>query len=160
MNNNNLGFLLGAFIIILVATVLIDSIADTVSELDDTVTLANNESITWPGNDTAFDLANDDIVTNSEIVYNQSHKLTRGTHYTMGSGTITFTNDSAEGEDPAYDFTAGSPTLNITYTHEGDLYLDDTSSRTLIDLVIIFFALGILAVGYLIVKRGYDDMGF
>ena len=144
--------LIGIFIIILVGVVLIDSIANSISEFDDTFTLPNNESITWGGNNTAITLANDDIVANTETVYNHTTKLTRTTDYIMTSGSIRFINAS----DPAvaYDTTA----LNITYAHEGDNFLSNTTSRTLINLVILFFALSILAVGYHLVIRSYKDI--
>lgn len=144
--------MIGGFIIILIGVVLIGSIANSISELDDTIALTDNETLTWAGNNTAITLANDDIVSNSEVVYNNTHALTRTTDYTMTSSTITFINAS----DPAVAYDTDA--LNITYTHEGDNYLADSTSRSLINLVILFFALAILSVGYLMVKKGYDDM--
>jgi len=155
VENNNLGMLIGAFIIILVGVVLIGAIADSVSEMDDTIRLANNESLTWAGNDTAIALANADYILGSEIVYNSSYgTLTSGTDYFMTRGgdssTITYTNVTAD----TYD----TDKLNITYTHEGDNYLDDSTSRNLLGLVILFFALAILAVGYNIVIKAYNNL--
>ena len=152
MENNNLGMLLGAFILIVVGVVLVDSIADSVAELDDTITLDDNESLTWVANNTPIVLANDDIVSGSQIVYNQSNQLTSGSDYTMSRSTITFLNTS--------DTVFATDLLNITYTHEGVNYLNDSTSRTLINLVVLFFVLAILGVGYLIAIKSFDNMNF
>jgi len=149
-----MGLLLGAFIIILVGVVLLNSVADSVSELDDIVTPTANETITFVTNNTLIALVNNDAVIGSEIVYNQTNKLTVNTHYTMTQEGITFVNQTNTMCYPE------NNEFNITYSNEGDNYVSDGTSRSLIGLVVLFFALTILSVGYVIVKKAYDNMGF
>jgi hypothetical protein len=150
MELGKVSLILMAFIGILIGTVLIDSIADSISELDDTIVTPNNESITWSGNNTPFTLAHDDIVAGSDVVWNHTTQMVRNTHYTISKTAITFTNTSRYLWDTA--------ALNITYTYEGANYVDNTTSRTLMNVIPIFFVLAILLIGYVMVTKSYSGI--
>ena len=143
------------FVVILIGVVFLGQIEDNVAATEVIESLTNNETITYPGNNTVYTLANDDIVSGSEIVYNVTTKLVRNTHYTITRSTITFTNISDPGDiyDVSIDF-------NITYDHEGDLYVSNTTSRNLLKLIGIFFVLVIIAFAIKAIRDSSDDFNF
>lgn len=53
-------------------------------------------------------------------------------------------------------FDAGN--YNITYTYEDDLYVANTTARTLVALTNLFYALAILGIGVVMVMKGFKDM--
>ena len=55
-----------------------------------------------------------------------------------------------------YNFTDG--TYNVSYTHEGVNFVANKTARTLINLIIIFFALAILAIGFMIMRDSFPDL--
>lgn len=158
MKENNLGLILGAFIVILVGVVLIQSIADSVSELDDTIPLTTNQSFTWQGNNTEVAFDDDDVITSTVVAYCNVSTLTLNENYTVSDAGISIINLTAGTGGVGH--TIQLCNFNMTYTHEGDNYVEDTTSRTMIGLVTLFFALAILIVGYVIVKKSYENMGF
>ena len=55
-----------------------------------------------------------------------------------------------------YNFTAGD--YNVSYTHEGVNFVASKVSRTLVNLVIIFFALAVLAIAFLVTKNAFPEL--
>lgn len=53
-------------------------------------------------------------------------------------------------------FSAGDN--NITYVREGDLFVANSTARTLLKLIPIFFVLGILAIAVMMFRRSFPDM--
>ena len=49
-------------------------------------------------------------------------------------------------------------TYNISYNYEGDEYITNITAQTLIILIKLFFAIAIIIVGYLYVKRNFEDL--
>ena len=142
------------FVVIILGITFLNTIEDSVSETDDIISLTNNESLTWAGNNTAITLANDDVVIGSEIVYNHTTKLTKDTDYTLTKTAITFTNQSAI--DPSWDTAA----LNMSYDHEGVNYVSDTTSRTFLKLIGLFFVLVIIAFVIKTMMESTDNFNF
>ena len=103
-----LAILVAAVVLGLGGTIL-NSIQD--SQTDAVSTIPNNQSLTWAGNDTAIPLNEGRAIVGTEKVWNESTLLTRGTHYDMDSGAITFTNDT----DPGIDLSTDA--LNTTYNY-------------------------------------------
>ncbi len=156
--------MIGAFIVILVGVVLINSIADSVSELDDIIPLLNNQSFAWAGNNTLVKYNDADAIPSTVQAYHNGTKMGLNTNYSTDQYGIYILNQTAAASVGVFDSAdiqgEGTPIYNMTYTHEGDNYLNDSTSRTLMNLIIIFFALAILSVGYVIVMKAYDDMNF
>ena len=55
-----------------------------------------------------------------------------------------------------YNFSGG--TYNVSYTHEGVNFVASKVARTLINLIIIFFALAVLAIGFMIARDSFPDL--
>ena len=89
-----------------------------------------------------------------------------GLNYTVTASAITFLNGSGTTIWNATEGQNNIPNqlvtdkLNASYNHEGDNYMADSTSRGFIGLSVLFFALAILGVGYLIVKKSYDNLNF
>ena len=109
--------ILGAIILGLGATIL-DKIKTT--QTDTSTTLANNESLTWAGNNTLITFAQSPITVGSQLVYNNG-TLIAASNYTISTGGISFQNDTTlyNGSDGVQDTTSLIVTdkLNITYSY-------------------------------------------
>ena len=153
MADNFLGRFITIFITVIVGVVLLVSIANIVWETTNTFDSDNDEQSieglkTDTGNMTEggqITLDNNFIITiTSSTLDNGTNNatLTDGTDYTIvkSTGVVTFS-DTAVFEDNL----EGGNVTDWTYTH-GDNFVQDSVSRTLLNLIIIFFALGILFV--------------
>ncbi len=143
------------FVVVIIGVVFLGQIEDNVAATEVTIPLANNESLTWAGNNTAITLANDDLVAGSDILYNSTTILTRNTDYTITRSTITFTNKSS-----TLVWNTNTKGLNLTYTHEGDLFVSNTTARTLLGIIGIFFVLTIFAFGIKTLRESSGDFNF
>ncbi len=151
---DNLKLMLGGFIAILVGVVLLGPIADSIAALDVTVPLLNNQSFAWPENNTRVAFDDNDVITSTVVAYANNTKMGLTTNYSVDGIGITILNRSAgTGEWDLFVY-------NVSYTHEGNEYVADKNSKTLLNITIIFFAIGIMAVGVLIVIKAFDKMDF
>ena len=111
---------------------------------DETDITVSGESFNISGHaDTYMGLANSDITTNSESVYNASYTAVRDTDYTMNYAGGRIQPLSTGG----LEFT-GSGVYNINYGHSGvtPLVNMSTSATTLVDLIPLFLVLALLMV--------------
>lgn len=134
---DNLGIIITTFVVILIGVVFAGVIGNSTAGTN-TLNVNNNETFTWVNN-TAYTLAQDQIVSGTEVVTNSSTVvLTRDTHYTMDypKGTITITNIT--------NTAILSRPLNVSYTFRPNEYVNDAHSRPLISLVNIFWAIAVL----------------
>lgn len=51
-----------------------------------------------------------------------------------------------------------SGVYNITYTHDGASFVANTTARTLLNLIPLFFALAILFIGFMMVRKSFPEM--
>lgn len=148
MAMNNVGKLLGAFIVILIGTVLIEALANDVHE-NTNLAAQPNESVTMASR--AGTLANDDV-TGITMLRNSSHAdylwlaSTIGFNYTTGGAIVA---NASLPSTPVY----------VGYNYEDDLYVVDATSRTLLNLVLIFFAIAIMAIGVGMAISSFRSMG-
>jgi len=147
-----MNILLIGFITILLAVILIGVIADSISSAT-TLSVITNESLSF--RDTVTDtLAQDDI---SSVTYfgNVSTDLTSSIDTLVNwtrAGVITIDNVTiVEGN------TTGSPdgAYNISYLYEDDEYVAHSSSRTLLPLVRLFFAIVVLFIAITLFNKMY-----
>ena len=80
------------------------------TQTDQSTSLSANESVSWPGNNTAYSMLQSRFA-GSLLVWNQTNLLTSNTHYVTNSthSTIYFLNVS--------DTTSWADTFNITYNY-------------------------------------------
>lgn len=151
MNFKDLGVLLGAFIVIFVGVVLVNSVADTVYLANTISTVTGNETIVMTAG--TGEVANDDVTaltyfgnaTDNTNNGNNVFVIGESVNVTKATGVIVV-NQSAGGN------------YNVTYEYEGTEYLANSQARTLIGLVTLFFVLAIVLVGYNLVSRSYSNL--
>jgi len=139
------------FAYLLIGVILIGVIANMVEENTEVKTMPNDYIDISTARDTHNDFDNTTAIslTNDEIhtftgMYNETSgtALTVNTDYLVDydAGTFILENTSAtRGLDTNF--------TNSTYTYEMDNYVEDGTSRTIITLIVIFFAIGVLAIG-------------
>ena len=147
-DNNALSIFLGAFIVILIGVVLLNSIANSITAAT-TISSQTNESITIgaTGNGTT----GQDDVTGISYFGNASCNTVNPLCFVIDA-SVNWTSTGFIQTNTTGDL------YNISYTYEGEAYLTDSTSRTLITLVILFFALSIVAVGYFLVVKSYNNI--
>ena len=159
MNINQIGIIIGAFIVILIGVILLNSIADSISELDDVIGLSPNQTFTWPDNNTLTKFDNgEDVITSSVVVYCNYSKLTINQNYTVIPQGVYIINLSSTTNGMGADMQLC--VYNMSYNYEGVNYVSDSTARTLIGLCTLFFAVAILFVGYMVVMKSFKDFNF
>ena len=143
VNVNKVGIFISVFIVIILGIVLLDTTADQVWVASSGEYTATDEAMTL-NNVTAQSLTNDWVTAVSSIKAN-----TNGTHNTT-LNIDEYTTANLNDDDPATvllvnDSRNGNFSF-VTYNYQDDNYVRDGSSRTLISLVVIFFALAILGI--------------
>lgn len=134
--NSALGGILIVFIFLIVGAIFLGQVANMMFE-GKTLYTVTNESITIASG--TGTVANTDIQTVTSFT-NLSNAYTIGTdtNFTEGSGTIT-TN-------------APDGTFNISYVFYPDLYVKNDSSRSIMSIITVLFAIAVLlgGIGYVV----------
>jgi len=151
---NKVSVFVTAFIAIIIGVVLLSTISDSVYDATN-VRGATNETLTY--SDLLANISNTTSTSNDDITgvtyfANLTDDLTANIDTTVNwtrAGVITI-----DREANGY-----NNTFYIDYSWESDNYVSHGVSRTLINLLIIFFALAILATGlWAMYKMGIMDM--
>jgi hypothetical protein len=148
MVENRMIGIMSTFIILIVGVALLISLADTTTDVTEAKTVIN-ESVTLV-NATAVGLANNqlDSITSVINATNASESLTSGVNFTadLSAGTITLISAGEAG------------VWNVTYIHR---QVGNSTARTLITLVILFFVLGLLGMTLAALSPSFRElMGF
>jgi len=148
-DSKDLGKLVMGFIFIVLGAVLIASIADEIS-----------------ANTTIGDVVNETIAISSgtgSLAKSDIDSVSYFGNTTMNTGQTEFAVDLGVNWTTAGALTvAGNFTddnYNVSYLHYPDEYVKDSTSRTLLPLIIIFFALAVLAGGVMLALSGLRGMG-
>lgn len=141
-NKGMLAGIIMAFIGVIIGLALLSSSADTMSPLTDTYS-ATNDSFTGV-NDTAVEVIDADsysVVSFSEVRDSTGSTLTEGTGYNVSDNSII-----------VYE---GGGTYYADYTYRSVDYIEDSGSRSLSSLIVLFFALAVFLapLGYLAWKE-------
>lgn len=154
--NSKFSVLISAFIVAIVGLALIPAVADEVfsnqnafAVLNETVDVSSGMSQggEFDGT-TTFEFAQDFVRGVQTVNWNSSKTLVVGTDVipVLDVNPATFTIANTSTTRNLYQAGAGNTSLNTTtfnYTH-GDNFVRNAASRTLLGLVVLFFALGIL----------------
>ncbi len=131
-----------AFIGAIIALAFMTVIADA-TFFPTTIGTNTNETVTGLAVNVSLDLTGRDLVTATSVTQNDTSAivtgaiLSTGTSSTTGLRSVQLTlNDTASG--------FVGKTVNVTYTYKPDGYLNDLASRSVLLLVILFAALGVL----------------
>ena len=151
---NNVGIIIFTFMCLIVGIPLLMAISDQVSLVDKTYDV-ENESITL-SNSTAAELDNNWVTKINYLYVNQSgvySPLTENTNFIVtGKETDAGVSILLKPTQGIYN---GNTSL-VSYTYEDDNYIrGSVASQVIIKLVVIFFTLGILALGvFLVIRSG------
>jgi len=151
-----LKILISVFVALIIGFVLISTVADQTSTLDDTTYVAN-ETFTAI-NDTAVELVNDFITTIHEVrLVNGTVVATTGYNTNdlgVGArGKITMSGTITAQTAPTYTMYA-----NYTYANSALALSSGNTSRTLVNLNVLLFALGLLAVAIVVGMWALKEM--
>jgi len=148
---NKVGVFVSVFIAIIIGIVLLSTISDSVYDATNTQESVNETIVFSAGDINITNTAQDDLVSVTNF-HNVSDDLTAdidtGINWTK-AGVITI-DRATVGLNNSY---------NISYTFESDNYIAHSTSRILVKLVIIFFALALLATAiWAMNKMGIMDL--
>ena len=161
-STNTLNVIVGGFIALILGIILIGVVADSISTLDDIVNVLN-ESITMTSGVGTTSVTED--VTSLDFFGNATintglNEITIGTEANLSStGNLVVVQDlniTVGSND--FNNSVGDGTYNISYTHEGVNFVANKTARTLINLITIFFALAVLAIGFMIARDSFPDL--
>ena len=152
-NEQGLNVILLGFIVISVGTVLVGSIADNVELLDDLNTI-NNDTFTGTNN-TCVQVATGCLesiiyITNSTEGAAVNNNTLSSAYFSICESSTSSTNDDGIKVLLTADSVAkfSGKSLNATYEYSPDCtYMEGTTAKTLINLVVIFFAIAIVMIG-------------
>lgn len=136
------------FIGIIVGLSIFVESANTANSITSTQTISN-EAITMPLLNNNVSLANTNLTQLS--IANASGNVLPSTNYTVSlvRGVINYT-DNTSGTCPSLS------QCNASYNYTSSNYVSDSTSRTLVDAIILLFAIGLLAVSA-IAMMGFDE---
>lgn len=150
MAQKGLNLILTGFMFLIIGIVLLSSVADSVFDAT-TLSSSTNESVDIAGG--LGEAANDDIegvsyFGNATLNTNQAHiSFDVEVNWTT-NGSLTVAGGYFN--DTSYDF---------TYEYQGDNYVDESTSRSLITLVTLFFAIAVMLGGLVIAVEGFKNAG-
>ena len=149
-NNKTLMLIFSIFIAIIIGMALIIPIAQNTKSMTNSYTVTN-ETISGVNMGVAETLANDDLVSFTTL-WNTTGGAIPATNYTvvLSTGVLTVnTNDVlVNGSD-----------LKATYVHYDDNHVTNSAATTIVDLVILFFALGVALLVMGGAYKGLKDNG-
>lgn len=142
-----------AFIVIVIGVAFLSSTADTISPLKDTYAVTNTSFTASNSTAVVFDSTADHNVTAISQV-----RSTNGTVLTTNNYTASVSGRSITMKSSWTDNTGNkTETWYVDYSWQSNSFIDDGSSRSLVALIIIFFALGIF--GVILQVTGAFDFG-
>lgn len=166
-NGLNMGVIITIFIGVILGVTLINSLGDSVFSANNPL-LVTFENISVVGGrinsdgtiapNITFVIGNDDIISIDGVFWSNGTTMVEGTDYHLnstvgeGQGAVLFSIINTTTSS-----TSNAQSLNFThwnYTHAGDDYIQGSSiSRTFIGLILIFFALGIIGIALMGLRR-------
>lgn len=149
MADSNLKLIFGLFVALLLGIVLIQVIATSIAGTDDIHT-SDNESMTITSS--AGQVRFDELTT---VTF-----FGNGSNSTAQSDVVinTHVNWTEDGDITVGNDIFSDGVYNITYNYEGDLYVSNGTSRTLLGLVVLFFAVYLVVLASISVKNFIDKI--
>ena len=150
----NLGAIITIFVLGLVGVILIEPIADQVDEIT-TIQGTGNETVTFV-NATNTTLANDNVINSTVTIINSS-----GTTLSRGNFTVFPTAGRIQWIMDNNSRHLNFSIWNVSYDWEGDDFISDNTTQSIVDLVVIFFALavfGFVIFGAMKIFKEFTDL--
>ena len=162
IEQKKVGLLVGSFVLILIAIVILQSSADVVSDATDvkgftdkavTITSGSgNLGTTGVVGISKFGNATNNTALNAGIVLGANVNVTRnGTIQVAQNLNITPTNQ------PTSSIVFGNGAYLATFTYEGANYISDSSARSTTKLIPLFLALAIMSIAVAMAYNAFKD---
>ena len=125
-----------------------DSLGDSIYSATTISTVTENETVTFTSG--SGEVINNDVTVitffgnGTDSTHSTAFVVEESVNVTKATGVIAI-NQTATGN------------YNVTYECEGAEYVTNSTSRSLLPLVLIFFALAIVMIGYVIVVKGFKE---
>lgn len=147
MAKSELGIIVTVFISVIIGIVLLGAFADEESRIRSSYALTD-ENVTVATNGVAVLLTYDDVVPGSVTVTNSSGAATTNFTITYGTGSIVFPlNTSVSGTNGPY---------QVDYSWYDDNYVHNGTARTLVNIVVLLFALAIIGLASMAFMGAFD----
>lgn len=151
-----IGLILFTFIAVLVGVILFQAIAQNVGTMTDTVTLAN-ETETAAANGESFYLTDYRSLSVTSITNGTTGDTIPESHYTVSNNEVY--NSALAVKITVDDATYAEETWAINGVAQPLTYIPDSGGRAMAALIVIMFALAVVAVAmYPIYKGGLQDL--
>ena len=155
---NKVGMFVIAFITILIGIALFSTLADSIYLGTDATYTSTNESITLV-NGTDVSLANNWVTSVTTVLAPNTDATANVTLIEDSNYTVINLNNDGVAKIQLIDAEHDGNVSYVTYDYQDDNYIRSSQSRVLIKLIVIFFALAILAVGiWAMNKMGLMDI--
>ena len=158
MDNNlgKVGLLIGVAIMIIVGVIFLQTSAQAVGDVTNTVSVVNS-TYTAGANGETFYITDYKVLTDVVVRLEADGVIIDASEYTVtnnvvynGAESVTVTVDSAAHESADWDITATAQPLT---------YVKDAGSRAMANLIPIMFALALLTIAlYPVIKDGFGGM--
>lgn len=146
MDRTGVGFLIVAFVAVVIGLTLLLQAAGYVGIMTGTQTLSNYTAGTVPADGSTLELIGQNIVGTAIATNATDGVLIPSTNYTVTQGL------GADGQIAVIYTAVGSTfdgeSLNISYTYEPDGYVTSSAGRAIAGLIILFGAMGIAFVAF------------
>lgn len=143
--SKGLGIAISGFVLLVVALVLITSIADNISKMSALNTVTND---LFTASNTSCVQVTTGCIDSLTSIENTTSTLGVA-NYSLCRSTSNL--DGIILKDPSVH---NANVMNATYIYSADCtYVADSTSRTLVGLIVLFFAIAILAIGYWIIRN-------
>jgi hypothetical protein len=147
MVQNKSGLLIiSLFVGVILAILFIQILADITADTG-IVRVTNNQSLTGPSV-----LLGNQVLRDANNIQGTTVNLNNFTNNTIGTNNyLAYTNGSVILKAGMLETKAqgANPTLNYSYSYYSEMYVKDSTSRTFLNLIVLFFAVGLLI--YLVV---------
>jgi hypothetical protein len=154
---NYAGIIVIAGICIILGAGLLPTIGTYTGQMINSNTLTNGSFNVGSTVGGITDLTGQDLLSTPVVVNGSGYVISQGGNYTITEGVSTSTGNKVIRYTKLSNFING--TVKVTYNYGGDGYVEDSGTRAIIPLIIVFFALLIMAVAIIpVFRQGFLDV--
>jgi len=153
-SKTKMGAMIMLFVTIIIGVVLLMIVADNTATVKLTNSVVNETVTVNLGAPTTFAFGSSKGLVSAGAVYNESSDdLITASEYVISLSAATITPDAASTE------IINNTDLLVNYIYYADTYVEDSTSRALINLITILFVIGILGMSiYLLINKMMGDI--
>ncbi len=134
-----------AFVAIIIGVSFLTPVADAIAGVTGTFTRVNGSFTAVNETNVTYVAAGQNNSVILQVYNNETIKLTEGANYTVNAALQAIIMNAS--------FNRSSQTWFINYTYTTNDFINDSGTRSITNLLILFFALAIMAAGFIAVSR-------